>query len=359
MKLRCGVAGLGRGRTFVQELNGVEGCEVVAVCDTEPSKLADFTDLNVFTDYEVFIKEAGLDIVAVITPGPCHAEQSVKAMEAGIHVMSETPCVYTLEEAQNVVETAQKTGMKYMLTEDYIYLGWVQKVKELVDQGQLGTILYAEGEYTHDCRNIMFLDEQGQYVPYAKRHEHQNLRKAWRATDLPPIKYCSHTLGPLLYLMGDRCVTATGLSTGCLAAQDIGAPNMQAGLFKTAKGAVVRLTNGFSVAHPFAYFAGLYGSEGSVKLLNIGGLSVKAWVDGDPAFSSGWTDLPLEWGTRADGRKWLSVMVEEFVDSVRSDTRPPVDVYESMDYTLPGICAHISGEQGGRCLEVPDFRPAP
>jgi predicted dehydrogenase len=340
----------------VDEFKKLPDCEVVAVCDENPAKLKGYEGLETFTCYDAFIEKAKLDIVAVITPGPVHAPQSLRAMEAGVHVISETPCVYTVDEARAIVRLAEKTGLKYMLTEDYIFMGWVQAWERLIQEGKLGEIVFAEGEYTHDCRDIFFMDRAGAYVPYRDRKKHEGLQLSWRATALPPLKYCSHTLGPLLHLMDDRCVTASGLHTGCRTVPQSGAVDVAVGIFKTKKGNVVRLTNGFSIAHPFAYFVGLYGTKGTVKMMRIGGATVKAWFEDEHA-GKGWTDIPTPWAEREDGRRWLSVVVEGFVESVRRDTKPPVDVYESMDYTLPGICAHDSADQNGRVLDVPDLRP--
>ena len=50
-------------------------------------------------------------------------------------------------------------------------------------------------------------------------------------------------------------------------------------------------------------------------------------------------------------------MVDDFVRCILDDTKPAIDVYEGLDYTAPGICAHLSAEQGGKAVEVPDFRP--
>ena len=49
-------------------------------------------------------------------------------------------------------------------------------------------------------------------------------------------------------------------------------------------------------------------------------------------------------------------MIEDFVRCILEDTRPRLDVYDAMDYTLPGICAHLSAEQGSEIVTVPDLR---
>ena len=51
-----------------------------------------------------------------------------------------------------------------------------------------------------------------------------------------------------------------------------------------------------------------------------------------------------------------SETAEEFVTSIREDTAPPIDVVASMEFTVPGICAHMSAEQGGGVVQIPDYR---
>jgi len=48
--------------------------------------------------------------------------------------------------------------------------------------------------------------------------------------------------------------------------------------------------------------------------------------------------------------------VRDFVDSVLTDTPPPMDVYTAMDFTVPGLVSEQSIANGGTPMEVPDFR---
>jgi hypothetical protein len=50
-------------------------------------------------------------------------------------------------------------------------------------------------------------------------------------------------------------------------------------------------------------------------------------------------------------------MVNDFVRCILDDTKPAIDVYEGLDQTLPGVCAHMSAENGSEPVEVPDLRP--
>ena len=49
-------------------------------------------------------------------------------------------------------------------------------------------------------------------------------------------------------------------------------------------------------------------------------------------------------------------MCNDFVRCILDDTKPAIDVYEGLDMTLPGICAHLSAQQGGSAVGVPDPR---
>lgn len=353
--LRVGVVGLGRGRLFVDLFRKTPGCEVVAVCDTAERTLTPFADLATHTDFNRFLGE-GLDVVAVISPGPVHAEQSIKAMQSGAHVLCETPCVYSVEEAKAVVSAVRSTGKTFMLAEDYAWSGWVCHVKESARRGELGEVVYAEGDYTHDCRNIMLIDKDG-YVPYAERASHPDAVKSWRATHLPPILYTSHTLGPLLHIMDDRIVSAVGFSTGTHTAPDLGTIDLEAGLFETEKGAVVRLTNGFTVAHPFALTYNLVGTKGSARYSSTSTPALVRYSDSATPPMQGWEAPGDAWLERPDGGNPVAVMVGEFVQSIQQGTPPPLDVFRSLEFVLPGVLAHESAMQGGKKLEVPALTP--
>jgi hypothetical protein len=58
-------------------------------------------------------------------------------------------------------------------------------------------------------------------------------------------------------------------------------------------------------------------------------------------------------GGHGDGEYW---MARDFVRALRGEIPVPIDVFDAMDYTVPGICAHRSAENGGVLVEVPDFR---
>jgi mycothiol synthase len=104
-----------------------------------------------------------------------------------------------------------------------------------------------------------------------------------------------------------------------------------------------------------AFYYNFVGTRGSAKVMKMGSAPAQCWTACDDSGGQ-WQELPCEFFQGVGGRSDLEAMLADFVESVRGDTKPPVDVHESMDMQLPGIVAHESGLRGGVRLDVPDSR---
>ena len=354
MSLKVGIVGLRRGRSFYNVFRPRKDSEVAAVCDVDEERAEAFAREQriprTHTDYGEFLQE-DLDAVVVATPLPYHAEHVVHALESGKHVLSEVPAAYTLEECERIVRTVERTKRTYMLAENACYFAFIQTWRHMIEQGRLGRIIYAEAEYVHDCRSLMVdRDEAG--------------KRTWRAS-LPPIHYCTHSLGPILYLLGeDRCVSVSGLSTGCHVAPELEAIDMEVGLFEMASGAVVKILCGFSIVRepPMNWYT-VYGTKGTLESARCRWDKVKGYFEDIPNLQDmipyplgvSHTKTPPEATAGGHGTTEY-FMVDDFVRAVLEGTKPPIDVYRAMDFTVPGICAHRSAQLGGKRIEVPDYR---
>ena len=69
---------------------------------------------NVYTNMEEMFRSGDIDAVYIASPNAFHAEQSILAMENGIHVLCEKPAVTTVEEMNEVIETSNKYGVTFM-----------------------------------------------------------------------------------------------------------------------------------------------------------------------------------------------------------------------------------------------------
>ncbi len=361
MSLRIGVAGLGRGMGFVRVFANHADCELAAVCDLAPGRAAavaeEFDAPMAFDDYSEMCR-ADIDAIVVATPAPVHVPNAVEALEQGKHILSEVPAASDLDQAAELATAVEQSGLKYMFAENMCYYAYMQTYVEMVGRGDIGRPVYAEAEYIHDCAYLMH-DRFDGITPGSESGP------TWRAA-MPPIHYCTHDLGPLLDIMDTRVVSACGMHSGSHRGAGWGAIDMEVGIFQTEMGAPIKILCGFNVARPHSmHWMVMYGTEGFIETPRGGrpGLhhmhtesipNLTAPVE--LPLSAAHTDAPPEATLGGHGTSEY-YMCNDFVRSVLDDTDPPIDVYRGLDYTVPGICAHISAENGGEAVEVPDFRP--
>ena len=353
MNLKIGIAGLMRGKVYVDCFRKA-GAEVTALCDANEELLKQtgekFSVVGQFTQYQEFLK-SDIDVVVIATPLPSHAKHAIAALNNGKHVLSEVPPVNSLEEGASLVEEVRKSGKKYMLAQNTIYWDHIQSWKKMIEDGKIGKIIYAEAEYIADARASK-LELMKETAKEGKRN--------WRL-DLPPIHYCTHSLGPLLYLMKDKCISAQGfLTKGNFPPIDTPA-DMEVGIFKTEKGAVIKILCGFGVVRePGFHYYSLYGTTGCLET-NRGGEKEKtlAYFDDIPHLE-GMVVMPLTNGCEnitAYGPlgETEHLLVKDFVESILEDKPVPFGVEKALSYGLPGICAHQSAINNGGVVKVPIF----
>ncbi len=348
--LRVGIAGLRRGAALLRVLAHEPRATLAAVCDTDANRLQAVAREHripaAFSDYRKFLS-AGLDLVVVATPMPCHAAHSIAALEAGAHVLCEVPAVAQLAEAESLVRAAEAAPGLYMLAENCCYWAFVESWHTLVAGGRLGEPTYAEAEYVHDCRGML---REPDGAP------------TWRAA-LPPIVYCTHSLGPILKVIGGRCVTAVGMNSGSRLSPELGTLDLGVGLFQTDRGVPIRILCAFGVARQPAFHAyTVYGTRGCLERPRQKDETI-AYFDDVPELT-GMMTLPLGIQHRNAPRHALAgghgtaeyAMIRSFLDAISEGLPSPIDVYAALDMSLPGLCAHESALQHSAPVPVPDFR---
>ncbi len=356
-KWQVGIVGLRRGEGFVRVVGAHPRMEVAALCDVDERRLAEtgsafeLPDDRSFTDFDEFLT-APLDVVMIATPIAFHAEQTIQSLESGRHVLCEQTAAYTIEDCERIVQAVKRTGMAYMMAENYCYFHYIRQWKQLIDQGKLGEIFHAEGEYVHEIVDLLVDAETGEYF---WRHER------------PPIWYCAHCIGPLLMLMDDRIVKACGSHAGFHVAPEQkdhpGFLDMEVGLFRTARGALIKiLRSQVARRYPHMVWYSLYGTKGYVENGRAGGDGV-LFVEDEMSPEDGARPIPCQLGdpdapeqAGAGGHGTSEYyLIRDFLNALESNARPPIDVIRAMDFTVPGIVAHESAMSDGNWREVPLF----
>lgn len=159
--VRVGVIGYGYwGPNVVRNMHAVEGCEVVGICDKSPAALKRarqiYPGISLSTHFEEVLKSPDVDAVAIITPVFTHFELAKAALENGKHVFVEKPFTATSRQAEELIELADRRNLKIMVDHTFLFGGAVRKIRELVDNGTLGSLYYFDssrvnlGLFQHD-----------------------------------------------------------------------------------------------------------------------------------------------------------------------------------------------------------------
>ena len=118
---KLAIIGVGRqGRSILGELQKIDGAEVAAVADDNPSRLkSGLRRARGATGYasaaELLEKEAGVEAVIVATPTHLHREPALQALEAGKHVYCEAPLASTLEDGRAIAAAARRAGTRFQV----------------------------------------------------------------------------------------------------------------------------------------------------------------------------------------------------------------------------------------------------
>ncbi len=136
-----GVGGMGAYHANYLKAGEVKGAELTAVCDIDESKLARWSDLPTFRESSELIRSNLVDAVLIATPHYDHTTISIDAMQFGIHVLTEKPIAVHKADAERMIEAHKKKNVVFaamfqMRTEPL----W-KKIKQLVDNGELGDIV--------------------------------------------------------------------------------------------------------------------------------------------------------------------------------------------------------------------------
>jgi predicted dehydrogenase len=94
------------------------------------------------TNFNDLLADASIDAVAIATPVSTHFELGMAALKAGKHVWIEKPMTETFEQAQRLVDEAERRGKVLHVDHTFVYTGAIQKMAEIVRAGDLGRIYY-------------------------------------------------------------------------------------------------------------------------------------------------------------------------------------------------------------------------
>lgn len=146
-RVRVAVIGAGYwGPNLIRNFNQLPHAEVSLVCDLNEARLDHVKDLypriGVSKNYQDATQNPEIDVVCVATPVNWHYEMAKDALLHDKHVMVEKPLTANLDHAYELVELAESKKRVLFVDHTFEYTPAVNKIKDIVEQGELGDIYY-------------------------------------------------------------------------------------------------------------------------------------------------------------------------------------------------------------------------
>jgi len=141
--VRLGIVGVGNmgshhARTAADGL--IEGCELAALCDIDPSRAEGFPETPFFTSHREMLRSGLVDAVLVATPHYSHLPIGRDALQAGCHLLMEKPLTVHKAEAERLLAVPRKKGQIFGAMFNQRTDPYYLKIREMVQGGTLGAI---------------------------------------------------------------------------------------------------------------------------------------------------------------------------------------------------------------------------
>lgn len=382
-KINVAVVGLSFGGSFVPIYQDHPNVNRVILCDLNQELTKRFSELyNIpdrYASLNTVLADHSIDAVHLITPIPQHAEQIIQVLRSGKDCACTVPMAISHEDTRRIMETIRETGRKFMLMETTLYTYQMLYAKQMLVNGDFGTIQFMRGCHYQDMSG---------WPSY------------WDG--LPPFWYGTHALSPLIALSGSRVEKVFAYGSGNMSPELVKKYQnpypLETALLQFENGLKAEVTRSlFETAHVYKEGFNVYGSRKSFEW---------GFYDGsDPYITTleGLADIELNPDTKGvRGRATPSAQIEmpnyyealpqsirkytvgknydatnpqnslkkgaggghhgahphlvhEFVRSIMEDREPAVNPKLAYNITETCLCIHDSAMQGGRLIEVPDW----
>ncbi len=366
-KIRVGVFGAKRGGALLTTLWDHPTAELVAVCDRYQPALDRIAEraarhgvsVALFNNFDDFLA-SGLDAVLLANYAHEHVPYAIRCLDAGIHVISEVQTAATVGECVALIEAVERSGCVYAYAENYCYMKHTFEMWRRVKAGEIGRVVYAEGEYVHDCTAGLPTLTYGDPLH-------------WRNTSSVTF-YNTHSVGPMLAVTGRRPVKVVGYELendgrGGRLPYNRGTGAVE--MITLDDGTVCRSLHGWlrrEDANKNAY--AFYGSLGSLESHRIGeARQLSAYIEGETFCTGTWEhyvpDPFIETGLSEEvlakvghsGSDYYPLHF--FFERIRGNAAAAewsIDVYTAVDMALCGLMAHRSMLAGNVPVDIPDLR---
>lgn len=217
--LKVAIVGCGKiADTHAEMIAGIQGCEIVGVCDKEPLMARQlyerFPVKAYFSDLAEMLSEARPDVVHITTPPESHWSLAKLCLESGCHVYVEKPFTLFEEQARRLIELANERGLKITAGHDAQFGTAARRMRELVHSGYLGAgPVHMESYYGYELEQAYARALLGDAQHWVRRLPGKLLHNVishgiariaeYLTADSPDVVVCGF-VSPFLKKMGEK-----------------------------------------------------------------------------------------------------------------------------------------------------------
>jgi predicted dehydrogenase len=145
--LSIGIIGYGYwGPNLVRNFSGIVTIEVKFVAEANSARHSQIRrnhpNVQILLSAEEMLQDESLDAVVIATPVSTHYTLAKQALLSGKHVLLEKPMATSVAECEELIQIAEAKSLTLMVDHTFLYTGAVQKIKEIVDSGDIGELQY-------------------------------------------------------------------------------------------------------------------------------------------------------------------------------------------------------------------------
>lgn len=289
--------------------------EIIAVCDIVEERVeavAEQYGAKVYTDYAHLLAEEKPDVVSVCLPNYLHAPVSIAALEAGAHVLCEKPMATSLEEADQMIEAAEKHDRKLMIGHNQRFVASHEKAKALIANGDIGKVYSFRTTFGHGGPEGWSIDGADSW--FFKKEE----AFIGAMGDLGV-----HKADLIRYLLDDEMEdVAAFIETS--AKDNASVDDNAVFILRSEKGVIGTLTASWAYNAKEDNSTVIYGEKGTIRL------------EDDPNYGlivhdANGENIFYELGkiqSNEDGGQTNTFVIEHFIDAILQDKEPLINGYE-------------------------------
>lgn len=389
-RIKLGIIGLGqRGACMLS--NPIipmkkDGVDVVAVCDLLEDRVEKAVRLLVdsgvekpfaTTDYREVLALEELDAVYIAVSWEAHVEVAVAAMRAGKYVGLEAGGAYSLDDCYKLIHTYEETGTELMFLENCCYGKRELMALNMVRQGVFGDVMHCNGAYCHDLREEITTGLENRHYRL-RNYIHRNCEN-----------YPTHEIGPIAKLLdinnGNRFLTLSSFASSAkglhsyavktkgaehpLLNVDFAQGDVVTTVLTCAGGQTVCITLETTLPRAYSRRFEVHGTKGVYMEDND-----SVFLDGNEEHRKNeWIWKPM-WGNAEQYEEeylhplWKEGVAtddahggidrlefEAFLEAVKTDSHPTIDVYDAATYMCITVLSENSIAMGGAPVAFPDF----